>query len=172
MIIVNVIGRIGANAEVKTMNGKEFTTFRVAHSDRWKDEAGNTHENTMWVDCVYSGKIGALEYLTKGTQVFVTGSASLRIYSSKKDKCMKAGLTINVRSVELLGGKSDDIPATLYRSDTGEEVKVNKYFAMDLQGKKQKEPCYLQSRSGNIYVANEYGWLTPYTKPEEEVQDI
>lgn len=168
MINVNVIGRIGANAEVKSANGKEFTTFRVAHSNKWRDDTGNTHEETIWVDCVYSGKLGALEYLTKGTQVYVTGSASLRIYSSKKDKCMKAGLTINVRSVELLGGKSDDIPATLYRTDTGEEVKVNKYYGMDMQGKQKQTACYLQSKSGDVYLANEYGWVTPFTPSNEE----
>lgn len=168
MINVNVIGRIGANAEVKSANGKEFTTFRVAHSNKWRDDTGSTHEETIWVDCVYSGKLGALEYLTKGTQVYVTGSASLRIYSSKKDKCMKAGLTINVRSVELLGGKSDDIPATLYRTDTGEEVKVNKYYGMDMQGKQQQTACYLQSKSGDVYLANEYGWVTPFTPSNEE----
>ena len=168
MINVNVIGRIGANAEVKSANGKEFTTFRVAHTNKWRDEAGKISEETIWVDCVYSGKLGALEYLTKGTQVYVTGSASLRIYSSKKDKCMKAGLTINVRSVELLGGKSDDIPATLYRTDTGEEVKINKYYGMDMQGKQQQTACYLQSKSGDIYLANEFGWLTPVTKNDKE----
>lgn len=168
MINVNVIGRIGANAEVKSANGKEFTTFRVAHSNKWRDDTGNIHEETIWVDCVYSGKIGALEYLTKGTQVFVTGSASLRIYSSKKDKCLKAGLTINVRSVELLGGKSDDIPGTLYRTDNGEEVKVNKYYGMDMQGKQKQTACYLQSKSGDVYLANEYGWVTPFTPSNEE----
>ena len=60
MINVNVIGRIGANAEVKTANGKEFTTFRVAHTNKWKDETGKLNEETIWVDCVYSGKLGAL----------------------------------------------------------------------------------------------------------------
>ena len=51
-----VIGNLGADAEVKSMNGKEFTTFRVAHSQRWTDEQGQNHEQTQWIDCVMNGK--------------------------------------------------------------------------------------------------------------------
>ena len=63
----------------KVYNGKEFTTFRVSHSDKWKSEDGVTHEQTTW-DCVINGSLSP--YLKKGTQVLCQGSTSLRIYSS------------------------------------------------------------------------------------------
>ena len=71
MLQTTIIGFIGADAETKVYNnGKEFTTFRVTHSDKWKSEDGITHEQTTWVDCVMNGKPSVLPYLKKGTQVF------------------------------------------------------------------------------------------------------
>lgn len=107
MLQMIIVGYLGADAEVKETNGKPFTTCRVAHTDKWKDDAGQVHESTTWVDVVISGKPKVVEYLKKGQLVFVQGSISLRVYSSEKDRCMKAGLTLNVNRIELLGGKSE-----------------------------------------------------------------
>ena len=38
------IGNLGSDAEVKSSNGKEFTTFRIAHTEKWTDDAGQVHE--------------------------------------------------------------------------------------------------------------------------------
>ena len=85
MLQTTIIGFLGADAECKVYNAKEFTTFRVSHSDKWKSEDGVTHEQTTWVDCVINGKPPVLPFLKKGTQVLCQGSTSLRIYSSPKD---------------------------------------------------------------------------------------
>lgn len=42
-----IIGNLGADAEVKVSNGSKFVTMRIAHSDVYKDEQGNKHENGM-----------------------------------------------------------------------------------------------------------------------------
>lgn len=162
MLQTTCIGHLGADAEAKNVNGKEFVVFRIANTDKWTDDAGVVHETTTWVDCIMNGKPKVLEFLKKGTQVFVTGSVSLRVYSSAKDKCMKAGLTINVRQVELLGGKADDVPSRLYSEDGTQEVQISKlYYAQQLiRDNSQPELLVCVSRSGERFLANRAGWVT------------
>ena len=164
MLQVQSIGHIGGDAEVKTTNGKEFTTFRIAHSDRWTDESGQVHESTTWVDCIMNGKPAVLEWLKKGQLVFVTGACTLRVYPSAKDRCMKPGLTINVRSLELLGGKSDEVPSVLYDATTGAQVDVQKWFQAPslVRSEKDAEWIPLVSRNQSRFVADRNGWVQPF----------
>lgn len=169
MLQTTIIGFIGADAETKSYNGKEFTTFRVSHSDKWKSEDGVTHEQTTWVDCVINGKPSVLPYLKKGTMVLCQGNTSLRVYSSPKDKCMKAGLTINVRICELVGGKPDIVPSVLYRADDGTSVSISKhFFALSLiDPQRQQEYVPLISSSGKQFLCDMNGNVTPYEEPQQ-----
>lgn len=169
MLQTTIIGHIGNDAEVKNVNGKEFTTFRVAHSDRWTDEKGQAHDNTTWVDCVINGKPAVFPYLTKGTMIYAIGNTQLRVYSSPKDRCMKAGLTISVKTIELVGGKPDMIPANLYKKDTGEVVPISKhFFAIPLiRDEKEEEFIFLASQQGKIFVCDRTGYVTPYQEPQQ-----
>lgn len=164
MFQAKVIGNLGADAEVKSVNGKEFTTFRVAHSDKWTDEKQQVHEVTQWVDCVLNGKPNVVEYLKKGTTVFAEGNATLRTYSSPKDKCLKAGITISVRSIELIGGRVDNVPSILYRADDGTQVQVTKwYYCKELvRDESQPETIPLVSRSSQQFVADRGGFIFPF----------
>lgn len=161
MLQAMLIGHLGADAESKNTNGNEFITFRIANTDKWTDEAGQVHEQTTWVDCIMNGRPKVFEYLKKGQLVYVSGSVSLRVYSSAKDKCMKAGMTINVRQVELLGGKSDDVPAVLYTEDGQQQVNVGKFFYSNrpnVEGK-VNESRVLCSKSGERYIQDPEGWI-------------
>lgn len=168
MLTSTCIGHLGGDAESKSANGKEFVTFRVANTDRWTDDAGQVHENTTWIDCILNGKPGVFPYLKKGQLVYVSGSVSLRVYSSPKDKCMKAGLTINVRNIELLGGKSDDVPSVLYSEDFMTEHKVGKYYYSPTAAHPQSPGTALTlvSRSGERYTADAEGWIRKVQQPE------
>lgn len=164
MLQANAIGHIGSDAEVKTSNGREFTTFRIAHSDKWTDDAGNQHENTQWIDCVMNGKTAVVEWLKKGQQVYVSGSLTTRIYSSAKERCMKAGITINVRTLELIGSKGDEIPNVLYDANTGEQVEVKKYYNVHslIRDANQPELYPLVSRTQERFVADREGWVCKF----------
>ena len=108
MFRVEVIGNLGADAQVKGENGKEFVSFNVAHTDRWTDNTGTTHETTQWVSCIINdAKSKVVQYLTKGKQVFVRGEARLRVYSSEQARATVAGITVVVREIELVGGRSE-----------------------------------------------------------------
>lgn len=162
MLKVSVIGHIGANAEVKYANGNEFTVLRVAHTSKWKSEGGVSHEETTWVDVTMQGKPSVLPYLLKGQLVYVEGTANLRVYSSPKDRCMKAGLTINARTIELLGGKSDDVPGMLYDPVNGSEYKVTKHYYCQQIGENEdiNEPVVMASRSGEQFCIDAAGWVS------------
>ena len=168
MLQATAIGHIGGDAEVKSTNGKEFTTFRIAHTDKWTDESGQEHTNTQWIDCTMNGKPAVLEWLKKGQMVCVMGNLSTRIYSSAKDRCMKAGITINVRTLELLGGKGDDIPSVLFDARDGSQVDVVKYYNVPtlIRDDKAEELVPLVSRSQERFVADRNGWVTKFQGEE------
>ena len=50
MLKVEVIGNLGADAEVKDFQGNKFVAFRVAHTSRFKNADGQQTESTTWVD--------------------------------------------------------------------------------------------------------------------------
>lgn len=163
MLTAQVIGHIGGDAVTKGENGREFTTFRVAHSERWTGQDGVQHEQTQWVDVILNGQPAVKQYLVKGQLVCVEGALSSRIYSSAKDRCMKAGLTINARQIELLGGRAESVPSVLYLPETGEEVAVKKcYNAPSLvRDNKQPENLEVTSRSGERFNVDRNGWVSP-----------
>lgn len=154
MLQVNVIGNLGGDAKLQEKDGRKFTTFRVAHNDSWKDDAGVSHSTTTWVDCVMNDHPRVAEFLKAGTLVAVVGSVSLRVYSSAKDRCMKAGLTCNVRQVELLGGRTDVVPSRLY-DENGVQHDVRKFYWTDCQG------VQLMSQSGAQFAVDDNGWVAP-----------
>lgn len=128
MLKASLIGNLGADAQVKTANGREFVTFRVAHSWNFTAQDGTVNSGTIWIDCIGNNLKGVVGYLKKGSQVYVEGEVSLRVYSSKQDRCMKAGLTIHVQSLQLIGGKTDDVPREVINPDTGDVYGVDKYY--------------------------------------------
>lgn len=149
-----LIGNIGADAQFQEKDGRKFTTFRVAHNDSWTDANGTKVNKTVWVDCILPDHPKVAEYLKQGQQVVVIGSVSLRVYSSQKDRCMKAGMTINVHRIELLGGASDAIPSRLYDAN-GVQHDVTKYYWTDVKG------MILVSLKGQQYQVDDNGWVSP-----------
>lgn len=163
MLKVTFIGQLGADAEKKIANNGKFTTFRAAHNEVFKDDAGNEHTTTIWVDCTLNDHPAVADYLKAGTSVYVEGYPSLRVYSSPKDRCMKAGMTIRVQKIELLGGKVDAVPRQLIDSN-GVIHQVVKYF--NVQDVKKAQ---LMDKRGNVYDVDNKGWVTPIVaQPNEQ----
>lgn len=153
MFTTSIIGHIGADAVTKAENGRSFTTFRVAISRKWRDQQQVEHSETTWVDCVMNERPAVCDYLKQGAMVYVSGDTRLRVYSSAKDRCMKAGLSISVRQVELLGGSSDDVPRRLYDSD-GALHEVRKAYYSDVK------KCTLLDVRGGQFSVDKNGWIT------------
>lgn len=163
MLQANLIGNLGADAEVKVSNGTEFITFRVAHTHTHKLQDGTTTSNTVWVDCILSKRTGVVDYLKKGTQVYVDGNISLRVYSSPKDRCMKAGITIHVQNIELIGSKPDSVPSIVFDPEDGSLHSVCKeYFVPDLNGVVDPDKTKtMVDEKGRQYVIDTLGFIKP-----------
>lgn len=108
MIKMQVIGRLGKDCVVNTVNGKNVINFTVAHSEKYKDSQGNLQEKTTWVDCAYwTDRTGISPYLQKGTQVYVEGQPEARSFQ-RNDGTPGASLSLRVREVQLLGSKNEN----------------------------------------------------------------
>lgn len=105
MLLLSVIGNLGADAKVISANGRTFVSFNVAQNDKYKDANGVEHEETTWISCAYNGKAdNILPWLRKGKQVFCMGRCSVRVYDSPKAHTKVAGINMSVERIELLGG--------------------------------------------------------------------
>ena len=105
MIKMQVIGNLGKDCVVNTVNGKNVINFTIAHTEKFKDSQGNNQERTTWVDCAYwTDRTSISPYLTRGKQVFVEGTPEVRSFT-RQDGTSGASLSLRVREVQLLGGK-------------------------------------------------------------------
>lgn len=107
MFKIEIIGNLGADAERKTANGREFISFRLAHSEKFTNQStGEVTESVVWVSCLMQGgRENLLPYLKKGQRVFIRGNAALRIYSSAKTHQMEAGINCTVWELEFCGSQ-------------------------------------------------------------------
>lgn len=164
MLKAEMIGNLGADAEIKSGEGYTFVSMRVANTEKWKSEDGTEHTDTQWIDVVYSKTdSGLLPFLKSGVKIFVRGFVRQRIYSSQKDRKMKAGLTINATEIELCGGTSDVVPRQLIIPETGDIVDVAKYYQANVDTSKWKkdDTGFLVDKSGNQYELRKGGWVAP-----------
>ena len=107
MIKLQVIGNLGKDCLVNTVNGKNVINFTVAHTEKFRDSQGNNQEKTTWVDCAYwTDRTAIAQYLTKGKEVYVEGTPEVRTFT-RQDGTAGASLSLRVREVQLLGGRAD-----------------------------------------------------------------
>jgi len=107
MIKMQVIGNLGKDCVVNTVNGKNVINFTVAHTEKYTDRQGVNQERTTWIDCAYwTDRTAIAPYLQKGQQVFVEGRPEVKSYT-KNDGSAGASLSLQVREVQLLGRKGD-----------------------------------------------------------------
>lgn len=101
MLQLNLLGNLGRDAEVKTINDKQFLSFSVASTEK----QGET-ETTTWVSVLCSHNPNLLPFLKKGQQVFVSGRMKAGIYQSQQN----FGIDISVfaQTLQLCGGKREE----------------------------------------------------------------
>lgn len=165
-----LVGNLGADAEVRNENGTQFVAFKVADSRRWKDQSGADHEETTWVSCTMNGDGGKiLPFLTKGTKVMVVGRQSFNVYSSKVDRCMKAGVKMFVESIELVGASQDSFPRQMI-DENGLLIDVFKAYYIPYDIQKTSQYKLLMGVHGGIYSVDPNGFLSPMQEPQEPAE--
>jgi single-strand DNA-binding protein len=109
MIKLQVIGHLGQDATVNTVNGKTVINFSVAHSEKYKNKDGVEVNKSIWVSAAYwTDRINVSMYLKKGTQVYVEGVPEAKTYTNKNNETLPQ-LNVRVISLSLL---SSSKPAT------------------------------------------------------------
>lgn len=166
MLQTIVIGNLGADAKVQESNGHKFVSISVAHTERFKDQAGTAHERTQWVRCAINGDGGnLLQYLVKGTRVCVIGRLRVGTFSSEKERRIVASVDVDVDRIELIGSKPDDVPAMLY-DEQGIGFNIQKFYFVvgtqlaSLKIKKGKSVT-LQTPNGRQFIVSDIGQVTP-----------
>lgn len=116
MNTVILTGNLGADAEIREVQGRKVASFSLAVSEYFKNKSGENDTITTWVKCDLWTREAVFPFLKKGTHVAVQG----RLRSSKYDKevgdkeKIKVPMTaynVLVDSVELLGSKKEESQA-------------------------------------------------------------
>lgn len=164
MFKVEFIGNLGADAEIKESNGSKFVTMRIALTDKWTTETGEKRESTTWADVTMSNtESKVIPFLKSGVKIFVRGNGSLRLYSSPKEKRMKAGIQCAATEIELCGGVAEAVPRQLVEPETGSLIDTTKYYwcNADTKGMKTNETKLLIDTRGNQYLMDKRGFVAP-----------
>jgi single-strand DNA-binding protein len=104
---VIIVGRLGADPEVKTVSGgNTVARLSVATSENWTDRDGQKQERTEWHRVVVWGKLADLcgKYLSKGRQVYLEGRLQTRSWEDQQGQ-KKYTTEVVAQTVQFLGGQ-------------------------------------------------------------------
>jgi single-strand DNA-binding protein len=111
---VQIIGRLGQDPEMRyTPQGAAVTNFSVAAGRAWKDQGGQSHEETEWFRCVAWDKLGELcnQCMTKGARVYIEGRLKTRKWTDR-DGADRYTTEVVVSDMIMLGDRRDAPPIT------------------------------------------------------------
>ena len=102
MIKLIVSGRVGSDAELKTVGDTTVCSFSIAHTEKVYGQTPG--EKTIWIGCSIWGEraIKLTPFITKGTYIVAEGSGTVNAYIKNSE----AFGMINCRVTSLeFGGK-------------------------------------------------------------------
>lgn len=108
---VILMGNLTRDVEMRsTASGQSVANFSLAVSRSWKNQQGETQEQTSFINCVAWGKPGEIiaQYVKKGNPLLVSGRLDQRSYEDK-DGNKRQSVEVNVEDFNFIGGgRSDD----------------------------------------------------------------
>lgn len=112
MANIQILGKIGKNAEIKTVNQSTVAQFSLAETVGYGDK-----KQTIWYDCSLWGKQAQsnfVDYLNKGREVFVCGE--LTTYVTQDGKTY---LKVNIDNIKLTYGTKENAPQQSQNNQQG-----------------------------------------------------
>jgi single-strand DNA-binding protein len=111
---ITLVGNLGRDPETRyTPNGRMNVTFTLAVNRRRSDASGNLQESTNWFRVTGWGRLAETldkltqqGALTKGRQVFVSGTFEAREYQDNNGQT-RTSLDVNADEIQLLGSRGD-----------------------------------------------------------------
>lgn len=118
MIKLVVSGRVGNDAEVKSVGDNTVCSFSVAHTE--KVYGPNPSEKVIWITCSIWGERSTklAPHILKGTYVVVEGSGGVNAYLNKNTGAAEAVIRCMVNSLEF-GGKPNSSSESTSVTNTG-----------------------------------------------------
>ena len=117
MLYVELIGRLGADAELKTSaKGNQFVSMRVASNDFFNGE-----NVTTWVNVMWSGEraVKMQEHMKKGSAVSIHGTLRTSLFTNKNGE-QSISTDLFADRVDFVNlGKSGDTQTNEAVTDTG-----------------------------------------------------
>ncbi len=102
---VQLIGNLGNNPEVKTLDGgKKMARFSVATNESYRNAQGEKIVETQWHNLIAWGKVADIveKFLQKGSEVALEGKLINRSYNDKEGN-KKYITEIQVNELLMLG---------------------------------------------------------------------
>lgn len=83
---VILLGRLGADPELRTTQREPVCNLRLATTETWTDRQGQRQERTEWHSVIVWAKQAenCARYLSKGHQILVEGRLESREYTDKE----------------------------------------------------------------------------------------
>ena len=111
---VYLMGNLTRDPEMRvTPKGTAICQFGLAISRSWKDESGQTREETAFVDIEAWGKQGEVisKYCTKGRPLFVEGRLKFDQWEDKTSGQKRSKLKVVLENFQFIGGRGDGAQA-------------------------------------------------------------
>lgn len=105
---VQLIGHLGNDPELKTVNGNNLAKISIATNETYKNAKGEKITDTQWHNVIAWGKTADIigKYLKKGSEVAIEGKLINKNYTDKEG--VKRYVTeVQANEVLLLGSKKD-----------------------------------------------------------------
>ncbi|MGB4957700.1 MAG: single-stranded DNA-binding protein [Candidatus Saccharimonas sp.] len=126
---VILMGNLTRDVETRTTpSGQSVSNFSLAVTRSWKDQNGQTQDQTSFINCVAWGKVGEIigQYVQKGAPLLVSGRLDQRSYEDK-DGNKRQAVEVVVEDFNFVGGGSggrgDDSSASAPRSSSSNSSK-------------------------------------------------
>ncbi len=103
---LSIIGRIGADAEVKEIGNNQVINFNVAVSETFTKNNVKETKTTWFQVQKWGNNTQVAQYIKKGGQIFVSGKPANRAFIGN-DSTAQVVNGINAFEIELLGSASD-----------------------------------------------------------------
>lgn len=105
VIRFQLVGNVGKDATVNTVNGKYVINFSLAHTQSWLDPQGVKQSKTRWFDCaIWRTNDKIAPYIKKGSLVYVEGIPDVKKFTRQSGEA-DATIAINVEYINILDKK-------------------------------------------------------------------
>ena len=135
---VILMGNLTRDVETRTTpSGQSVSNFSLAVTRSWKDQNGQTQDQTSFINCVAWGKVGEIigQYVQKGAPLLVSGRLDQRSYEDK-DGNKRSSVEVVVEDFNFVGGgRGGDDSSTPASRGSSSSNKSNDVVIEDIDDK-------------------------------------